>query len=117
MDDPTASGHPLDVAGVDNSFVSQTVPMFDRALQQIGDGFNSAVRMPGEAFDVLTGFGAVKIIEKEKGVEVRLLVKAKCSFEVYAGPLECGYAFHQVLYFSDCCHSQAPFYSIGLMVL
>ena len=49
MADPGARGHPLDIAGADNGPVANAVPMFEGALQDIGNDLHVAVSMGVEA--------------------------------------------------------------------
>ena len=66
---PRPDGHPLHVAGADLARVAETIAMVYRAFEHVGDGFDAAVRMRGEAaagtFErVVEG----KVIEEQEGV-------------------------------------------------
>jgi len=49
MNDATASGHPLNVARADGAAVAHAVPVLDSSGENVSDGFNPAMRMPGES--------------------------------------------------------------------
>src|SRR5205823_3366252 len=52
VDDAAAGGHPLDFAGADGALVSEAVGVVNGAGEDVGDGFDAAVRVPGEAGEV-----------------------------------------------------------------
>ena len=80
--------HPLHVAGVDRSGVADAVFMRHRALDHVGDRFDAAVRVPGEAGDEIRRFFAAEVVQQQEGIEQARLVKAKCALQAHAG------AFH-----------------------
>src|SRR5271155_5255800 len=68
MDNAAARRHPLDIAGGDGATVSHAVSMFDGSGQHVGDGFDSAVGMPGEARQIVLGNIVAEVIEEEERV-------------------------------------------------
>ena len=52
MDDAGTGGHPLDVTVAEHAAVAKRIAMFDIALQDIGDGLDAAMRVPGKAFQI-----------------------------------------------------------------
>jgi hypothetical protein len=64
VDDATAGRHPLHIAGPNYATVAHAVAVGHIAVKHVCDGFDSAVRMPGKALDVILGIISAKIIEK-----------------------------------------------------
>ena len=93
VDDAAARGHPLHIAGADRPFVAHAVTVFHGAGCQVGDGLDAAVRMPGEAFDVIFGSVAAEIVKQQKGVKQFGGAEAEGTAQVNAGTLEGRLAF------------------------
>jgi hypothetical protein len=62
--------------------------VLDRTGEDVGDGFDAAMRVPGEAFELVLGVFVAEVIEEEKRVEVfgfaeaeRALEADTCAFE------------------------------------
>ena len=70
MNDAAAGGHPLHVARRDDPAVAQAVAVFDVAAQDVGDGLDPAMGMPGEAGQIIRGILVAKVVEKQEWVEV-----------------------------------------------
>ena len=49
MQHPATGRHPLDVARADRALVSETVGMIDITRQNVSDGLDPPMRMPGKA--------------------------------------------------------------------
>ena len=64
MDDAAAGGHPLHVAGGDGAVVAHAVAVFDGAGEDVGDGLDAAMRMPGEAGEIVFGDVVAEIVEQ-----------------------------------------------------
>jgi hypothetical protein len=60
--------------------ISHTVPVFNLAMEHVGNRLDASMGMPREAFDVIRRIVRMKIIEKEKGVQKRNLIKSECPF-------------------------------------
>ena len=56
--------HPLHRSCAQNAFVSKAVAMFDLAIQNIGDGLDAAVRVPGKALFKLLRIVVAKVVEQ-----------------------------------------------------
>ena len=95
VDDAAAGGHPLDVARFDGAVVADAVGVVDGAGEDVGDGFDAAMRVPGEAGEVVGGDVVAEIVEQEEGVEIGGVAEAERAAEVDAG------AFHGGLGFDD----------------
>ena len=70
MQDPTASRHPLDIAGSEAAAVAETIAMLDTPRQYIGDRLDAPMRVPWKAGLIVLGGLAPKVIEEEKGIEI-----------------------------------------------
>ena len=70
MDDAAAGGHPLHIPRADRAGVAQAVTVIDIACQDIGDGLDPTVRMPGESLLEILGPVVSKVVQQKKGVEL-----------------------------------------------
>ena len=75
MDDSLPRRHPLDVAGRDGATVSQAVAVLHLSRQDVGDGLDAAVGMPGEAGQVVLRVVVAEVVQEEEGVEVGCIAK------------------------------------------
>ena len=69
VDDASGGLHPLGPSGDEISLVSHAVPVKHVAFEQIGEGHEAAVRMVGEARDVVIGPVAVEVVEHQEGIQ------------------------------------------------
>ena len=69
MNDAAARRHPLDVTGPDGAGIAHTVAMVHLTAQHIGDGFNAAMGVPGEAFGISCRIVITKIIQQQKWIK------------------------------------------------
>lgn len=70
VQDAAPAGHPLDVAFGDGAHVAEAVAVADGAFEHVGDGFDAAMRVRGEAAEgsferVVEG----EVVEEQEGVE------------------------------------------------
>ena len=71
MQDAASGTHPLHVAGTDEAFIAETVAVGSGAFEHVGDGFDAAVRMVGEAAQgALERVVEGEVIEEQKGVKL-----------------------------------------------
>ena len=96
MDDAGTGGHPLDVTVAEHAAVAKRIPMLDIAFQDIGDGLDPPMRMPGEALQIFRRVVIAKIIHHQKRVERVGIAKAENTVEMNASALHCrgGLALH-----------------------
>ena len=88
VNDAAASGHPLHVARRDYTAVAQAVAVFDVAAQDVGDGLDPAMGMPGESLEEVLGLVRAKVVEKKKRIaEVRVAESDRPS-QMNACPLD-----------------------------
>jgi hypothetical protein len=70
MDNAAARGHPLDLPGRNSTAVPEAIAMLDRSRQDIGNGFDTPVRVPWKTGEIIVGNVVAKIVEQQKGIEV-----------------------------------------------
>ena len=101
MDDAPARRHPLKVAGGDGPAVAHAVAVLDGAGEDVGDGFDAAMRMPREAGQVIGRDVVAEVIEQEEGVEVGRVAESERAAQMHAGAFEGGLGLDQALDGSD----------------
>ena len=87
MDDAARRGHPLDVSGAQLALVARAVPVAYSPGQEVGHGLEAAVRMSGEAADVLAGIIGAERIQHEKRVQPPVQVLRQHTRQPYAGAI------------------------------
>ena len=97
VDDAAAGRHPLDVAGGDGAVVAHAVAVLHGAGEDVGDGFDAAMGMPGEAGQVIGGDIVAEIVEEKKGIEVGGVAEAERAAQVHARAFECGLGFDELV--------------------
>src|SRR5271168_186431 len=63
MHDAAARGHPLHVAGAEIAAIAETVAVLDVARQDVSNGLDAAMRMPGKARPVIVVAVIAEIVE------------------------------------------------------
>jgi NAD(P)H-hydrate repair Nnr-like enzyme with NAD(P)H-hydrate epimerase domain len=88
VEDAAAGGHPLDIAGGHFAFVAERIAVLDGTGEDVGDGLDAAVRVPGETFEVVLRVLVAEVIEEEERIEIFGFAEAEgaleadaCSFE------------------------------------
>ena len=95
MNDAAAGGHPLHVAGGDGAAVAHAVAVLDGAGEDVGDGLDAAMRMPGEAGQVVLRDVVAEIVEQEERIEVGGVAETERAAQMDAGAFEGGLGFDQ----------------------
>src|SRR5271156_3248955 len=101
MDDAAAGGHPLDVAGGDGAFVTHAVAVVDGTGEDVGDGLDAAVGMPGEAGEIVLGHVVAEVVEEEERIEVGSVAEAEGAAEMDPGAFESGLGADEFFYGTD----------------
>ena len=70
MDDTAASRHPLDVASGDGAMVAHAIAMFYSSGEDIGDGLDAAMRVPGKSGEIILGDVIAKVVEEEERASI-----------------------------------------------
>ena len=91
MKDAAAGGHPLNVAGAEAAAVAETVAVFDRAGEHVGDRLDAAMRMPREPGEIVVGTIVAKVVEQQKRVVVGGVAESERAAELDAGAFERGF--------------------------
>src|SRR5690348_5552806 len=110
MQDAAASGHPLHIAGRHLAFVAETVAVFDRTCQHVGDGLYATMRMPRKAGLIVRRILVAKVVQQQEWIELLGLAEAKGTLQLYAG------AFHCLLRVDDvfhCAERHSPSLSVS----
>src|SRR6185295_4214868 len=101
VEDAAARRHPLDIAGGNDATVAHTVAMLDSAGEDIGDGFDAAMRMPRETVEIVFGNVVAKIVEEEEGVKFVGGAEAEGAAQVDSGAFESGLGLNQLFNGTD----------------
>jgi hypothetical protein len=86
----------LDIAGGNGAVVSQAVAVLDRPRQHVGDGFDSAVRMPGKSGQVIRRILVAEIVKQQKWIEIFRFAEAKGALEFNPGALDGGFRLNDL---------------------
>ena len=90
MDDAAAGGHPLDVAGGDGAAVAHAVAVLHGSGEDVGDGLDAAMRMPGKAGEIVLGNVVAEVVEQQEGIEVGRVAEAEGAAQMDARAFERG---------------------------
>ena len=71
------------------------------AGKDVSDGFDAAVRMPGEAGEVVGRILVAKVVEQEKWVEFLGFAEAEGALQLDAGALDGGFGFKNLFHWSE----------------
>src|SRR6202022_1211119 len=82
VDDPATCGHPLNIASSDGAAVADAVAVLHGSGEDIGDGLNAAMRMPGEARQVILRNVIAEVVEKQERIEVGCIAESECAAQV-----------------------------------
>ncbi len=97
MNDAAARRHPLDVAGPDRAMIAHAVAMLHRSRQNIGDGLDPAMRMPGKAREIILRHVVAEIIQQQKRIEVGSIAETKGAPQMHPGAFQRWFGFDQPL--------------------
>jgi hypothetical protein len=97
MKDAAAGGHPLDVPRAERTAIAEAVPMFDLSGQDIGDGLDTAVRVPGEAGAVVFRVLVPEIVEQQERIELSGVPESKRPLQLDPGAFAGGFGLHDSL--------------------
>src|ERR1700730_698266 len=88
VDDSAACCHPLHVAGCDGAAVPHAVAVFPGSPQNVGDGLDAAVRMPGKARQIILGNVIAEVVKQKERIKVLCVSEAEGATQMHAGTLE-----------------------------
>src|SRR5215470_1483519 len=95
VDDAAARGHPLHIAGGDGAAVAHAVTVFYGASEDVSDGLDTAMRVPGKSREIVFGDIVPEVIEEQEGIEVGGAAESECAAQVDTR------AFHRRLGFDE----------------
>ena len=84
MKDAGTSSHPLHIAAFQRAAIAQAVAMLHRAREDIGDGFNAAMRMPGKARHIVARGLTPEVVKQQERVELGRIAKAESAVQMHA---------------------------------
>ncbi len=90
MHDAGAGRHPLHIARAQRAAVAEAVAMLNGACQNVSNGFDAAMRMPGETLEVLRRVVIAEIVHHQERVGQRRIAEAEDAMEMNAGPFTGG---------------------------
>src|SRR5579871_138508 len=101
MQDAAAGRHPLHIPSGHLAFVSQAVAVFDGAGENIGDGLDSAMGMPGKSCPVVVRVIVAEIIQQKKGIELFRLAEAEGALQSDARAFNGGLRLNDLFYWAE----------------
>ena len=93
MNDAGTGGHPLHVAAGDDALVAEAVCVLHVPPDDIGDGLDAPVRMPGKAALKVFRLVGPEVVKHEERIEIRGFGIAEDPAQFYARTLGDGFAF------------------------
>ena len=79
MQDAASRRHPLHVAGAEVAAIAEAVTMFDLAGKDVRDGFDAAMRVPGESREIVLGVFVPEVVEQQERIEVAGIAEAEAN--------------------------------------
>src|ERR1051326_1351224 len=101
VDDAAASGHPLHVTGSDCAAITHAVAMLDCSSQNVRDGLNTAMRMPGKSGEIVFWQLIAEIVEQKEGIIVRGAAEPEGAAQMNSCAFHGGLGLDQLLHGSD----------------
>src|SRR5882724_8605193 len=97
VDDTAAGCHPLHVTSGDGATVAHAVTMFDCPGQNVCDGLNPAMRMPGKASEVIFRQFIAEIVEQKKRIIIGGVAEPESAPQMNARAFHGGFGFDDFL--------------------
>ena len=82
VDDAAAGGHPLNVTGGNGAAIAHAVAVLHGSGQNVGDGFNAAMRMPGKSGKIIFGNVVAEIVEQQERIEIFGVVESESAAQM-----------------------------------
>jgi hypothetical protein len=98
MENSTSRRHPLNIARSKLAAVPQAIAMLDRSGEDVGDGFDAAMWMPGKAGKVVFGTIVPKVIQQEERIEVSGFAEAEGAVQLDSRPFSRGLGLSDALH-------------------
>ena len=97
MNDAAPRRHPLHVAGSDRALIAHAVAVLHGSRQDVSDGLDPAVRVPGKPRQVILRNVIAEIVEKQKRVEIGRIAETERAAQVHARAFQRRLGFDQPL--------------------
>jgi hypothetical protein len=70
MDDAASGSHPLDIPRGNGAAVSQAIPVLNASCENVRNRFDTAVRVPRKARQIILRNVVPKVVEQKKWIEI-----------------------------------------------
>ena len=70
--------------------------MLDRACQDVGDGLDAAMRMPGKTGQIIRWIVVAKIVQQQEGIEILGLAETKGTLQLDSCALQRGLGLYDL---------------------
>ena len=94
MQDAASGRHPLHAAGLEQTAIALVVAVTHASGEHVGDGLEAAMRVLGEAADVVVRIVGQEFVEQQKGIEFRQGLAADDAEQPHAGTVGSGLALY-----------------------
>jgi hypothetical protein len=98
VENASAGGHPLHIAGSEYAPVAEAILVLDRSGEHVGDSLDATVGMPWKSRTVVIGMVVAKVIEKQERIEGGGITEAESAPQLDPRPLNCGLGLNDGLY-------------------
>src|SRR4051812_10527084 len=85
MNDAAPGSHTLNVARPNGSMVPHAIPVLDGSGQNVGDGFDSAMRMPGKTCEVILRDVIAKIVQQKERIKIAGVAETEGATQMNPG--------------------------------
>jgi hypothetical protein len=90
MHDAAARRHPLHVARAEQPAIAQAVAVFNGAAQDISDGLDAAMGMPGKAGEIIARPVVAEIVEQQERIGLLGVAETEGAAQFHAGAFDGG---------------------------
>src|SRR2546425_8729857 len=90
MQDAAARRHPLHVPGAEGAAVAEAVAVLHAPAEHVGDGFDTAMGMPGESGEVVLRVVVAEVVQQQERIEIAGVPEAERPAQLYARAFDGG---------------------------
>src|SRR5690348_117802 len=87
MHDAPARRHPLHVARFKCASIAQAVAVFDSTVENVGDRFNSAVRVPWKTSEIIARPVVAEIVQQKKRIGLGSVAETESAAQTHSRAL------------------------------
>ncbi len=77
--------------------VAHAVAVLHGSGQDVSDGFDAAMRVPGEAGQIVGGNVVAEVVEQKERIELGCVIEAECAAQMYASAFKSWLGFDKTL--------------------